>query len=140
MRVASMATMVYARAETPARDGAPWRLHVANAGHPPVLLRAPDGAVRLLDGVTGMLVGVDDSSERTTLTLDVRPGTTLIAYTDGLIERPGTDLDQGIHRLCQRLGAPPPPPRPPPPPPAPVPGSSATPRSPARWTTATTWR
>ncbi|HEY4605791.1 MAG TPA: GAF domain-containing SpoIIE family protein phosphatase, partial [Blastococcus sp.] len=108
LRVASMATMVYARAETPAWDGAPWRLHVANAGHPPVLLRAPDGAVRLLDGVTGMLVGVDDSSERTTLTLDVRPGTTLIAYTDGLIERPGTDLDQGIHRLCQRLAAAPP--------------------------------
>src|SRR4051794_29041566 len=105
LRVAAMATMVYARAETPAWDGAPWRLHVANAGHPPVLLRAPDGAVRLLDGVTGMLVGVDDSSERTTLTLDVRPGTTLIAYTDGLIERPGTDLDQGIHRLCERLAA-----------------------------------
>jgi len=70
-----------------------------------VLLRAPDGAVRLLDGVTGLLVGVDDSTQRATLSLDLPRGTTLIAYTDGLIERPGTDLDQGIHELCRRLEA-----------------------------------
>jgi serine phosphatase RsbU (regulator of sigma subunit) len=100
--------MVYARAEPPAGDGAPWRLHLASAGHPPVLLRAPGGAVRLLDGAGGLLVGVDDSTERATLTLDIARGTTLIAYTDGLIERPGTDLDQGIHELCERLAAAPP--------------------------------
>ena len=43
LRVASLATMVYARAVRPAGAGEPWRLHVANAGHPPLLLRAPDG-------------------------------------------------------------------------------------------------
>ena len=43
LRVASMATMVYARAVRPAGESEPWRLHVANAGHPPMLLRAPDG-------------------------------------------------------------------------------------------------
>jgi PAS domain S-box-containing protein len=108
LRVASLATMVYARAEPPAGEGAPWRLHVANAGHPPVLLRAPDGAVRVLDGVSGLLVGVDDSTQRPTLSLDVPRGATLIAYTDGLIERRGADLDQGIHELCERLAAAPP--------------------------------
>ena len=46
LRVASLATMVYARACRPAGDGGPWRVHVANAGHPPVLLRHPDGSVR----------------------------------------------------------------------------------------------
>jgi PAS domain S-box-containing protein len=105
LRVASLATMVYARAVRPAAPGSPWVLHVANAGHPPLLLRGPDGAVQVLDGVTGLLVGVDATTHRETLLLDVLPGTTLIAYTDGLIERPGVDLDVGIRRLCERLAA-----------------------------------
>ena len=105
LRVASLATMVYARAERPARPGEPWRVHVANAGHPPLLLRAPSGAVRLVDGVTGLLVGVDATAHRETLSLDVPAGSTLIAYTDGLIERPGLDMDHGIHALCERIAA-----------------------------------
>jgi PAS domain S-box-containing protein len=103
LRVASLATMVYARAIRPDGPGRPWRLHVANAGHPPVLLRAPSGAVRLLDGVTGLLVGVDAATHRETLTFEVPAGSTLIAYTDGLIERPGQDMDRGIRELCDRL-------------------------------------
>ena len=39
------------------------------------------------------------------LALDVPPGSTLVAYTDGLIERPGRDMDEGIHELCERLAA-----------------------------------
>jgi PAS domain S-box-containing protein len=105
LRVASLATMVWARAVRPARDGDPWRVHVGNAGHPPMLLRHPDGGVRLVDGVTGLLVGVDHSTHRQTLSLDVPSGSTLIAYTDGLIERPGHDMDEGIHELCTRVAA-----------------------------------
>jgi serine phosphatase RsbU (regulator of sigma subunit) len=105
LRVASLATMVYARAERPACPGEPWRLHVANAGHPPLLLRAPSGAVRVVDGATGLLVGVDATAHRETLSLDVPSGSTLIAYTDGLIERPGVDLDHGISALCERVAA-----------------------------------
>jgi PAS domain S-box-containing protein len=105
LRVASMATMVYARAVRPERPGDPWRVHVANAGHPPTLLRSPSGAVRLVDGVTGLLVGVDASAQRKTLTLEVPPGSTLVLYTDGLIERPGRDMDEGIQELCGRLAA-----------------------------------
>jgi PAS domain S-box-containing protein len=105
LRVASLATMVYARALRPAAPGEPWQLHVANAGHPPMLLRAPDGAVRILDEVTGMLVGVDAATQRDTVVLEVPAGSTLIAYTDGLIERPGADMDQGIGELCARVAA-----------------------------------
>jgi serine phosphatase RsbU (regulator of sigma subunit) len=61
--------------------------------------------VRLLDRVTGMLVGVDAATQRDTVLLEVPPGSTLIAYTDGLIERPGADMDQGIHELCERVAA-----------------------------------
>jgi serine phosphatase RsbU (regulator of sigma subunit) len=105
LRVASLATMVYARAVPPAGVGAPWRLHVANAGHPPLILRYPDGSIRLLEEVTGLLVGVDERTHRETLTLEVPAGATLVAYTDGLIEGPGKDMDHGIHELCLRLAA-----------------------------------
>jgi PAS domain S-box-containing protein len=108
LRVASMATMVYARALPPAGEGRPWRLEVANAGHPPVLLRDPTGAVRLLDGATGLLVGVDASSRRVTRVVELPAGSTLLAYTDGLIERPGQDMDDGIGELAQRVAAAPP--------------------------------
>jgi serine phosphatase RsbU (regulator of sigma subunit) len=103
--VASMATMVYARAVPPAEDGAPWRLHLASAGHPPPLLRTADGDVQLLDGVTGLLIGVDGSLPRRTTSIDLPRDATLLAYTDGLIERPGTDLDEGIAELVGRLAA-----------------------------------
>jgi PAS domain S-box-containing protein len=105
LRVASLATLVYARGLRPEAPGLPWRLHVANAGHPPMLLRAPNGSVRVLDGITGMLVGVDAATHRDTVVLDVPAGSTLVAYTDGLIERPGADMDQGIHELCERIAA-----------------------------------
>ena len=105
LRVASLATMVWIRAVRPAGEDAPWRVHVANAGHPPVLLRSPGGAVRILGEATGLLVGVDHSTHRETLVLDVPRGSTLIAYTDGLIERPGRDMDQGIHELRERIVA-----------------------------------
>lgn len=105
LRVASLATMVYGRALRPAGPGDPWVLHLANAGHPPVLLREPSGAVRAVDGVTGLLVGVDAATSRDTTTIEVPPGSTLVAYTDGLIERAGQDLDQGITELRDRIAA-----------------------------------
>jgi PAS domain S-box-containing protein len=103
LRVASLATMVYARAVRPDADGEPWTVHIANAGHPPMLLRRPDGSVQILSEVTGLLVGVDVSSHRESVVLRVPRGSTLMAYTDGLIERPGRDMDEGIHELCERV-------------------------------------
>jgi hypothetical protein len=103
LQVASLATMVYARAVRPEADGEPWTVHVANAGHPPMLLRRPDGAVQILSEVTGLLVGVDVTVRRESVVLRVPRGSTLMAYTDGLIERPGRDMDEGIHELCERV-------------------------------------
>jgi PAS domain S-box-containing protein len=105
LHVAPMATMVYLRALPPAGPGEPWRVHVANAGHPPLILRRPDGAVELCDDVTGLLVGVDAATHRRTASAELPPGSTLLAYTDGLIEHPGSDLDEGIAELCRRLEA-----------------------------------
>jgi PAS domain S-box-containing protein len=103
LHVVPMATMAYGRAERPAGPGDPWRLQLANAGHPPLLLRSADGSVQLLDGVTGLLIGVDARHRRASITFELPVGSTLIAYTDGLVERPGEDLDQGIAALVARL-------------------------------------
>jgi PAS domain S-box-containing protein len=103
LRVVPLATMLYARAVPPDRPGADWRLHTANAGHPPPVLRLPDGTVRLLEGAGGMLLGVDADAVRPTIVVEVPAGSTLLAYTDGLVERPGVDLDRGIDELCARI-------------------------------------
>ncbi|WP_369140137.1 PP2C family protein-serine/threonine phosphatase [Modestobacter versicolor] len=107
LHVAPMATMAYGRAERPGTAGGPWRLTLANAGHPPLMLRRVDGSVELLDDVVGLLLGVDAQHRRTSVTVELPAGSTLVAYTDGLIERPGEDLDQGTASLAARLaGAP----------------------------------
>jgi PAS domain S-box-containing protein len=103
LQVAALATMVYVRALPPAAPGEPWQLQVGNAGHPPLVVRLPDGTVQLLDGVTGLLVGVDATVHRDSRTVEVPSGSTVLAYTDGLIERPGLDLDEGITELIGRL-------------------------------------
>ncbi|UOY00613.1 SpoIIE family protein phosphatase [Blastococcus sp. PRF04-17] len=105
LRVASLATMVYVRAVRPDQPGESWRVHAASAGHPPMLLRQPDGDVRVLDEVGGLLVGVDATRHRESIDLVVPTGTTLLAYTDGLIEFPGRDMDAGIRELCERIAA-----------------------------------
>jgi serine phosphatase RsbU (regulator of sigma subunit) len=103
LHVAPMATMAYGNAERPVADGEPWRLTLANAGHPPLLLRGVDGSVQQLDGVTGLLIGIDAQHQRASITFELPVGSTIVAYTDGLIERPGEDLDQGIEALAARL-------------------------------------
>ncbi len=69
------------------------------------MLRSPDGTVRPVDGVTGLLVGVDAEAHRDALDLELPVGSTLLGYTDGLVEAPGSDLDQGIEALVERLAA-----------------------------------
>jgi serine phosphatase RsbU (regulator of sigma subunit) len=74
------------------------------AGHPPPLLAHPDGTVDLLDTATDPpLAACDDTILRTQATVSYTPGATLVLYTDGLIERRGEDIDQGLHRLSHSL-------------------------------------
>ena len=75
-----------------------------NAGHPPPILLAPDGAARLLDG-HDLLFGFPGlaASPRRDHHHDLEPGSTLFLYTDGLVERRGSDLDEGTDRLLRLL-------------------------------------
>ncbi|MEU0337231.1 SpoIIE family protein phosphatase [Streptomyces sp. NPDC006193] len=94
-----MATLVLARLEGP--DDGPWTLRWTSAGHPPPLLLTPDGNAQYLEAGQALLLGarLGASAHRPTASRALPPGSTLLFYTDGLIEVPGSDLDAGFGRL-----------------------------------------
>ncbi|MFH9688863.1 PP2C family protein-serine/threonine phosphatase [Streptomyces sp. NPDC021019] len=59
---------------------------LAGGGHPPAVLLRADGSADYLPTPGGQLVGVVPDAQFTTATLDLRPGDTLLLYTDGLTE------------------------------------------------------
>ncbi|MFD3622324.1 SpoIIE family protein phosphatase [Streptomyces sp. NPDC058676] len=79
------------------------RAVMARAGHPPPLLRRPDGRVRVLDLAGGPLLGITDSATYPTTEVDLAPGSVLVLYTDGLIESPGVDIEDALAALGRRL-------------------------------------
>jgi serine phosphatase RsbU (regulator of sigma subunit) len=102
LEVDTLATVVLARVEEDA-DGTRW-LRWSAAGHPPPLLRQPDGRVEVLDSAD-LLLGLDPESPRSEQRVRLPPGSVLLLYTDGLVERRGSDLDAGVGRLVEVLGA-----------------------------------
>ncbi|KRE52507.1 PP2C family protein-serine/threonine phosphatase [Phycicoccus sp. Soil748] len=76
----------------------------SSAGHLPPLMVHPDGTVEALDAALGPPLAVTTDIERRPLgTATLAPGSTLLLYTDGLVERRGEDLDVGIARLSRVL-------------------------------------
>ncbi|UUU36415.1 SpoIIE family protein phosphatase [Streptomyces sp. CA-210063] len=76
----------------------------AAAGHPPPVLRSPDGQVRVLDAKPGAMLGIPLHQEIADHTVPLPPGSTLALYTDGLVERRAQGIDPGIERLATALG------------------------------------
>lgn len=80
------------------------RITYSSAGHPPPALAGPDGTVRFLDRATDPPLGAaSDHTPRPQATTTYVDGSTLVLYTDGLIERRGEDIDLGLRRLADRL-------------------------------------
>ena len=75
----------------------------SNAGHPPPLLVTPAGEVGLLWRPADLLLGVAPGSARHDHVVPLPPGTTLVLYTDGLVERRGEPLDRGLDRLVEAV-------------------------------------
>ncbi|MGY1667228.1 SpoIIE family protein phosphatase [Geodermatophilus sp. SYSU D00696] len=71
----------------------------ARAGHPPPLLLDDTGAT-VLDDAGGAVLGVPGRPPYTEGRARVAPGTTLLLYTDGLVERRGELLDTGLQRVA----------------------------------------
>ena len=80
----------------------------ANAGHVPPALVDPEGNVRFLNSGRRWPLGLQQpKSKRTRPKRPARsriaPGSLLVLYTDGLIERRGESLALGLHRLAELL-------------------------------------
>jgi hypothetical protein len=76
------------------------RVEVTSAGHLPPLL-VHDGEARFLESEVGLPIGVDTDCSYVSSTFDVPDGACLFGFTDGLIERHGESLDEGLERLRQ---------------------------------------
>lgn len=90
--MAQLVTLVYLLVD-PERG----ELQLINAGHPPPVVLHADGTVDQLPYADGAPLGV--APERQQQTLPFHPGDTVLAFTDGLIERRTEDIDAGQARL-----------------------------------------
>jgi hypothetical protein len=76
----------------------------ATAGHPPPLLRVPGAEVVQLDSANSPLIGAP-GTRRIADTTPFPPGSTLVMYTDGLVERRDRPVHDGIEQASARLAA-----------------------------------
>ena len=96
------ATVGVARLEQTAdeHDRGVTRLRWASAGHLPPIVVDPGGELVEVPEPTGrLMLGVDPTTRRGERVLELQRGTTVLLYTDGLVERPGSDLDAGVAAL-----------------------------------------
>lgn len=92
-----MATLVYA-----VLDPETGRLCFASAGHPPPLLAAPDGAARYLEEGRSPPLGVAGGAPQEAVVV-LEPGSTLLLYTDGLVEKRGGSIEDGMEALREAV-------------------------------------
>ncbi|MER6381263.1 SpoIIE family protein phosphatase [Streptomyces sp. NPDC001250] len=97
------ATCLYAEA-----DLSTGVVQAVRAGHIDPLIRHSDGTCCRVPVEGGLPLGLSAEFSRLEYpvsTLELDPGHTLLLCTDGLIERPGTDLDDGMRRLTTLVAA-----------------------------------
>jgi PAS domain S-box-containing protein len=89
-----MATLIYLVIESDASA-----VTYATAGHLPPLVLAPGGEATYLVGDHSVPLGVLPGSEYGEQRADIEPGSTLVFYTDGLVEERGVPIDKGLEGL-----------------------------------------
>ena len=95
----ALATVVYALL-----DPATGELSYANAGHPPPVWVSASGQTGYLDDASGVMLGVPGEAEFTVGHRTLDPGTSLLFYTDGLIEDRRRDITEGLSALAGVVG------------------------------------
>ncbi|MDQ6649582.1 MAG: SpoIIE family protein phosphatase [Actinomycetota bacterium] len=78
------------------------RLTVASAGHPPPLLAPPGEPPRYLEVEPGPPLGAA-AARHVEVSVELPAASTLVLYTDGLVENRGEDIDVGLERLREAL-------------------------------------
>ncbi|HEX6654181.1 MAG TPA: SpoIIE family protein phosphatase [Thermoleophilaceae bacterium] len=74
-------------------------LVIAGAGHPPPLVHTPGEEPRLLELPASVPLGAARHARYEDLMMVLDPGSMLVLYTDGFIERRDESLDDSLHRL-----------------------------------------
>jgi PAS domain S-box-containing protein len=77
---------------------------VCSAGHLPVLVAASDATVRVLPAPVSVPLGVGEVPHQQ-VTVAMPPGSTLVLYSDGLIETPDSDIESRLKILMTELQA-----------------------------------
>lgn len=106
LRAEITATAVVARLEQTdeQRQRGVTDLRWSNAGHPPPMIVGRDGDVTVAETPdTDLLLGFDPTTQRAESTLTIEAGATVLLYTDGLVERRGQSLGDGLDHLRQTL-------------------------------------
>ena len=91
----SIATAVVARL-----NGSGNTLELASAGHPPPLIVRPDGSVDYIEHPRSVPLGVDAPGGRRSGSCELQPGSLVLLYTDGLVERRDAPISDGLDRLA----------------------------------------
>jgi anti-sigma regulatory factor (Ser/Thr protein kinase) len=90
----TFATLVYAVLD---HDAGVCRF--TSAGHPPPLVVYPDGRATYLEGGRGPPLGTFPGASYRQQAVALPTGSTVVLYTDGLVERRGETIDDGLERL-----------------------------------------
>ena len=96
----ALATVLYA-----VIDAAQEQMRICLAGHFVPVIAAPGLPAEPVRAAAGLMIGIGDDTRRPVTTMKIPPEALLCFYTDGLIERPGEMIDDGLARLCRVITA-----------------------------------
>jgi serine phosphatase RsbU (regulator of sigma subunit)/anti-sigma regulatory factor (Ser/Thr protein kinase) len=74
-------------------------LEAVSAGHLPPLVVGPEGELTFLELAQGLPLGIRRGGDYRSRRYTFEVGSTLLLYTDGLVERRGESIDDGLDRL-----------------------------------------
>jgi serine phosphatase RsbU (regulator of sigma subunit)/anti-sigma regulatory factor (Ser/Thr protein kinase) len=75
------------------------------AGHPPPLVVDASGTAAYLEGGRSLPLGVDGDAQVEVAEAALETGTTIVLYTDGLVERRDASLDEGFELVRETAGS-----------------------------------
>ncbi|MFI9408917.1 SpoIIE family protein phosphatase [Nocardia gamkensis] len=95
----AMCTTVCAAVLDPVRG----LVRYSNAGHMPPILADVGKTGRMLEGGRAVPLATFDTPRRPEATTALTPGSTLVLFTDGLVEQRGVDIDEGFAKIAAVL-------------------------------------